>query len=1108
MPRGRPRTRGIYSEQESRSHDVESMDTSTYSNEDMSYGDQSTDYVPNANDDSNDDEDFTRRPRGRGRGRGRRGRPPGRSANRTNDYESLNTIKPVLDEVDSLFETVRQGRCVLQSVVDEWIELYRQDRENCIIHLMQFFIRSSGCKGRITAQMRQAYDNAQIIRALVDEFDENSGDYPLILTGPVWKKFRQNFCEFIHTLIRQCQYSIIYDQFLMENMISLLISLSDSQVRAFRHTATLAAMKLITALVDVALTLSINLDNTQRQYESERQKTIGMNKRPSERLELLTNKRHELEENNEDIKTMLGYLFKSIFVHRYRDIFPEIRSICMTEIGIWMKRLPGIFLDDSYLKYVGWTLHDKIGDVRLNCLKALLPLYESEEITRKMELFTNKFKDRIVSMTLDKEPDVAVMAIKLVINIHKHHRDVLLDKDCEHVYELVFATNRSVAQTAGEFLNERLFQIDEQATENLRSRRGKKRSVHTPLIRDLIQFFIECELHEHGAYLVDSLIESHPMMKDWECMSDLLLEEPGLDEEPLEDKQETSLIEIMVCCIRQASTCEPPVGRGSAKKQLTSKEQKSLQEDKARISEHFINSLPIILNKYKSDKEKVANLLSIPQYLDLNFYSNHTDKLESLLRLVNEIVDIHSDREVLEVAAKTFEYLYDENFSFSKNVSINKSTLIDNIFAKYREAVEAYSLNPNGDEEKLMVNLQLKKISVFYACHDLTSWNLWNDIFDRWVRTSNQEGESVPILAVKYAIISCHMGLIWELHQLSQQRSASEKVKTVKNMLFSFMTELRSIMNYNGVELEEEAYISICDLLIIFSHHNETESPAAGHLVYKPDTVLIKQLENFIQRQVFVGNDDPEASNSANKSNIEVLHKRRHFLAAFCKLIVYTIIPIKHAACVIKHYVKFYNDYGDIIKTTLGKTREINKVMCAKTMATALISVFLELRNENPMNPNAFTKQDESFQSLKELAKRFALSFGLDNMKNRDAVAALHREGIHFTFNTLENPENPLGPPPNLPFLEIIIEFSNKLIKIDKKTVLSYLDRYVKKAMPGVHNDEWQPLISYRASLQQSEFDVPFSRAPGRQYRMRKKPDEDGEEVDGESDQEGSEMAE
>jgi hypothetical protein len=44
------------------------------------------------------------------------------------------------------------------------------------------------------------------------------------------------------------------------------------QVRAFRHTSTLAALKLMTALVDVALTVSVNTDNTARQYESERAK--------------------------------------------------------------------------------------------------------------------------------------------------------------------------------------------------------------------------------------------------------------------------------------------------------------------------------------------------------------------------------------------------------------------------------------------------------------------------------------------------------------------------------------------------------------------------------------------------------------------------------------------------------------------------------------------------------------------------------------------------------------------------------------------------------------------------------------------------------------------
>lgn len=51
-------------------------------------------------------------------------------------------------------------------------------------------------------------------------------------------------------------------------------------------------MKLMTALVNVALNLSIHQDNTQRQYEAERNKIIG--KRANEKLELLLQKRKEV----------------------------------------------------------------------------------------------------------------------------------------------------------------------------------------------------------------------------------------------------------------------------------------------------------------------------------------------------------------------------------------------------------------------------------------------------------------------------------------------------------------------------------------------------------------------------------------------------------------------------------------------------------------------------------------------------------------------------------------------------------------------------------------------------------------------------------------------
>lgn len=307
------------------------------------------------------DPDFPPAIPSRGRGGGGRGR--GRRALNPNSSE---------DEA-SLYYVIRNNRSSLTNIVDDWIEKYKINRENALLMLMQFFINGSGCKGRITPEMQATMEHVAIIRKMTEEFDEESGEYPLIMTGQQWKKFRANFCEFVQILVRQCQYSIIYDQFLMDNVISLLTGLSDSQVRAFRHTATLAAMKLMTALVDVALTVSINLDNTQRQYEAERQK--AREKRAADRLESLMTKRKELEENMDEIKNMLTYMFKSVFVHRYRDTLPEIRAICMAEIGVWMKKFHQNFLDDSYLKYIGWTLHDKVGEVRLEIRTLISPRF-------------------------------------------------------------------------------------------------------------------------------------------------------------------------------------------------------------------------------------------------------------------------------------------------------------------------------------------------------------------------------------------------------------------------------------------------------------------------------------------------------------------------------------------------------------------------------------------------------------------------------------------------------------------------------------------------------------------------------------------------------------
>lgn len=101
------------------------------------------------------------------------------------------------------------------------------------------------------------------------------------------------------------------------------------------------------------------------------------------------------------------------------------------------------------------------------------------------------------------------------------------------------------------------------------------------------------------------------------------------------------------------------------------------------------------------------------------------------------------------------------------------------------------------------------------------------------------------------------------------------------------------------------------------------------------------------------------------------------------------------------------------------------------TMCMSLKTLFEEIQAYSA--PDKIPRSSQDFSDLKELAKRFALSFGLDAIKNREAVTALHRAGILFSAQHWSSEDS--GVPPNLLFLEILNEFTNKLLKQDKKVV-------------------------------------------------------------------------
>uniref|UniRef100_A0A673LHY1 Cohesin subunit SA n=1 Tax=Sinocyclocheilus rhinocerous TaxID=307959 RepID=A0A673LHY1_9TELE len=979
----------------------------------------------------------------------------------------------------SLFEIVKLGKSATQSVVDDWIESYKTDRDPALLELINFFIHCSGCKGAVSSEMFRHMQNSEIIRKMTEEFDEDSGDYPLAMAGPVWKKFKLSLCEFIAVLVRQCQYSIIYDEYMMDMVISLLTGLSDSQVRAFRHTSTLAAMKLMTALVNVALNLSINLDNTQRQYETERNKSIG--KRANERLELLLQKRKELQENQDEIENMMNAIFKGVFIHRYRDVIAEIRVVCIEEIGMWMKMYSEAFLNDSYLKYVGWTMYDKQGEVRLKCLTALQGLYYSRELNVRLELFTSRFKDRIVSMTLDKEYDVAVQAIKL-LTLALHNDEVLTAEDCESVYHLVYSAHRPVAVAAGEFLYKKLFSHHGPEDEG-RPRRGRQ-CLNANLIRTTVLFFLESELHEHGAYLVDSLWDcASELLKDWESMISLLLDEPYPGEEALTDAQEAALIEIMLCAVRQTCECHPPTGRGPGKRVLTAKEKKTQLDDRTKITEMFAVALPLLLAKYSVDPEKVTNLLQFPQYFDLEIYTTgRLEKhLDALLRQVRDVVEKHTDKDVLEACSMTFHALCNEDFTIYNRVDIVRSQILDEQIDKFHRLLE--DVLQEGEEpdedDAYQVLSTLKRITAFHNAHDLTKWDLFTSNY-KLLNSGLQNGD-MPEQIVAHALQCTHYVILWHLAKVSEGSASKDDMVLLRRQVRAFCLMCQRYLNSISTVVKEQAFTILCDALLIFSYQivasgRETLEP----LVFSPDASLQSELLNFILDHVFVDQDEDSSDEDNDEANkIEALHRCRNLLAAFCKLIIYNVVEMKTGADIFKQYMRYYNDYGDIIKETMSKARQIDKIQCAKTLILSLQQLFNEMLSDLGCN---FDRSTSAFCGIKELARRFSLTFGLDQLKTREAIAMLHKDGIEFAFKE-PSPQGEGGPPLNLAFLDILSEFSSKLLRQDKKTVHLYLERFMTFQMALQRDDCWLPLISYRNSLQTGADDDTLSVISGMSSR-------------------------
>ncbi|XP_070693242.1 cohesin subunit SA-1-like [Pempheris klunzingeri] len=941
---------------------------------------------------------------------------------------------------ENIYDAVRSGKSAMVTVVDEWLDSYKRSREEGLLVLINFIVQSCGCKGVVSREMFDSMQNAEIISKLTKEFNEDSVNYPLCTPGPQLKRFKAGLSEFAQVLVRSCRNSLIYDEYLFPSLLALLTGLSDSQVRAFRHTSTLLAMKLMTGLVEVAVMVSVQLQTTQRRYDMENSKRA--HDRASDRVEELQATINELRENREEVSSMMNGTFRGVFVHRYRDLLLDIRAACIEELGRWLKTDPEDFLNDGCLKYLGWTLYDKQSPVRLQCVRALQGLYQENEFIGRLELFTSRFKERMLSMVLDKDPDVAVEVVNLLLLIQQRTEEGLNEEECGHIYPLVYAAHRGLASAAGTFLFNKLkVVIASDIQEN-------DKSSNAAFFQILISFYIQSEFHEHGAYLLDSLWSvAGSELRDWETMTTLLLQDAGLAYE-----EEGVLIELMMCAIRQAAQATPPVGRTHGKKVLSMKDKKVQEQDRRRLTTHFIPLLPQLLTKYSADAGKVSILLKAPLHFDLEMYSSapRLEKhLDLLLSQICAIVAKHTEVTVLEACTHLASTLCSDRYTFSSRAHLAFSQLLDVLTECFSTYLSDLLQGTADDDDIYSAATALKRIAALSSAKDTTGWKLFDSCLE--LLKSRMESRELDKELMVSAVKCAAFHLMWAKLNAVNSTPTEVELKRLKKEVRSFCRVCQTCLSLNQAEVRDQAFELLCDLLLFYSASSARSEPALQTLVHLPSDSLRSEMSAFLLDYVFSDTEDAELNVEGDEEmKITLLRRKRNQLAGYCKLVIYGVLDLSAATDVFKHYSKYFKDFGDIIKETVSKSKLMNPIQSAKTVCLSLQQLFSEMLTEH------HSMQD--LVEIRDLAKRLAMSFGIDLHRVRKPMVALHMDGIRFAFRESQEGEKQH---PNVAFLEILSEFSFKLVQQDRAQLAAFLKSECPRTAPS-----WPSFRLYQRSLE------------------------------------------
>ena len=500
------------------------------------------------------------------------------------------------------------------------------------------------------------------------------------------------------------------DRSVLTKLNEWIFSLSSTNFRPFRHTATSISLGCITTLCDIYAKINKQFDThnvlLEKEKKSKKSTKVKEVEKIAKALESQLQKLSELMETTYDRYSSSIFnkltLF-SVFVHRFRDVDYHIRTECVHELGLWMQLLPQIYFDGAHLRYMGWALSDSHSTTRLDVVKSLQKLYSSDTYLPNLRHFTERFLSRFIEMATS-DADRSVRVATIVLLDHIRERELLenedLDKICCMIFDAEGRVRRavvscvvSVVEGAYEELCEGIGRNVDAVEKELGDEKDRTDGVPSTWLRfkALCQVLLKYDKMVEEAQADDqpaedkfpfkglefgdvesrismaatALVSEMEELQDWDNIALYLLAdhssrptEKGRNAggilakarraAALDASEETILLEVLNASVLARRTYEDDHEDTKGKKRKRGDSEPAEDNDRVDVSTGLVKHLPPLLHRFGSKPDTAALILKLIPSVNLDKYNElrQDEALEFLLEDVGKQFMNHTSGEV------------------------------------------------------------------------------------------------------------------------------------------------------------------------------------------------------------------------------------------------------------------------------------------------------------------------------------------------------------------------------------------------------------------------------------------------------------------------------